>query len=158
VIVVTEEAKRMVHALARVALPEGYAPRIKTEASSGTERVVRYVEEPKGGAEPVGSVGSTPFYAKGKGRWSWLDEGSGPDCVGVEGDPMQLGKPLAAHEARPGTRVRVVADERRPDYEGMLGTVKASFGDPDYPALDVRLEGGRLELFWFHQLERAGEW
>jgi hypothetical protein len=54
--------------------------------------------------------------------------------------------------------VRVFADERRPEYEGMFGTVRASFGNPDYPALDVQLEDGRLELFWFHQLERVGEW
>jgi hypothetical protein len=70
---------------------------------------------------------------------------------------MELRNSLVAHEARPGTRVRVVEDERRPKYEGMFGTVKASFGNPDYPALDVRLDNGRLELFWFHQLEKVGE-
>lgn len=71
---------------------------------------------------------------------------------------MQSSHPLVAHEAHPGMMVRVFADERRPEYEGMFGTVRASFGNPDYPALDVQLEDGRLELFWFHQLERVGEW
>ena len=70
---------------------------------------------------------------------------------------MELRKSLVTHEASPGTRVRVVEDERRPECEGMFGTVRASFGNPDYPALDVQLENGRLELFWFHQLEKVGE-
>jgi hypothetical protein len=69
---------------------------------------------------------------------------------------MELRKSLVAREARPGTRVRVVEDTRRPGLEGMLGTVKGRFGDPEYPALDVQLEDGRLELFWFYQLEKAG--
>jgi hypothetical protein len=52
-------------------------------------------------------------------------------------------------------RVRVREDRKRPEYEGRLGTIKGSFGSPDYPALDVQLENGRLELFWYHQLEKA---
>jgi hypothetical protein len=70
---------------------------------------------------------------------------------------MELHKSLVTHEASPGTRVRVAEDGRRPEYEGMFGTVRASFGNPDYPALDVQLENGRLELFWLHQLEKVGE-
>ena len=68
---------------------------------------------------------------------------------------MQLHHSLVAYEARPGTLVRVVEDKRRPEYEGKLGTIKGTFGHSDYPALDVQLENGRLELFWFHQLEKA---
>jgi hypothetical protein len=68
---------------------------------------------------------------------------------------MQLHHSLVAHEARPGTLVRVVEDKRRPEYEGKLGTIKGAFGHSDHPALDVQLENGRLELFWFHQLEKA---
>jgi hypothetical protein len=37
----------------------------------------------------------------------------------------------------------------------MLGTVEHRWGHPDHPALDVRLEDGRLVLFWFHELEKA---
>ena len=68
---------------------------------------------------------------------------------------MQLNHSLVAHEARPGMAVRVIEDKRRPEYEGKLGTIKGTFGYSDYPALDVHLENGRLELFWFHQLEKA---
>lgn len=68
---------------------------------------------------------------------------------------MQLKDSLVAHEARPGMLVRVVEDRRRPEYEGILGTIKGSFGHPDYPALDVQLENGRMELFWYHQLEKV---
>jgi hypothetical protein len=70
---------------------------------------------------------------------------------------MELRKSLVAREARSGTRVRVVEDTRRPEFAGMVGTVKGSFGDPKYPALDVQLEDGRLQLFWFYQLEKVGE-
>jgi hypothetical protein len=59
------------------------------------------------------------------------------------------------HEAHPGMLVRVIEDRRRPEYVGKLGIIRGSFGSPDYPALDVQLENGRLELFWFHQLEKA---
>jgi hypothetical protein len=31
------------------------------------------------------------------------------------------------------------------------------WGHPDYPAVDVRLEDGSLELFWFHELDDAEE-
>ena len=60
---------------------------------------------------------------------------------------MELRKSLVAKETRLGMRVRVAEDARRPGFEGMFGTVKGSFGDPEYPALDVQLENGRLELF-----------
>jgi hypothetical protein len=37
----------------------------------------------------------------------------------------------------------------------MLGTVEHRWGHPDHPALDVRLEDGRLVLFWFHELDEV---
>jgi hypothetical protein len=64
---------------------------------------------------------------------------------------------MQSHEARPGIAVRVHNSYRKPEFEGMLGIIKNCFGDSEYPALDVQLEDGRLELFWFHQLERAEE-
>jgi hypothetical protein len=51
--------------------------------------------------------------------------------------------------------VRVIEDSRRPAYEGKVGIIKDTFGNADYPALDVQLENGRMELFWYHQLEKA---
>jgi hypothetical protein len=68
---------------------------------------------------------------------------------------MQFGHSLVRHEAHPGMLVRVIEDRRRPEYVGKLGIIRGSFGSPDYPALDVQLENGRLELFWFHQLDKA---
>jgi hypothetical protein len=64
---------------------------------------------------------------------------------------------MQAHEARPGTAVRVHKSVRKPDFRGMTGTIKGCYGDADYPALDVQLEDGRLELFWFYQLEKLEE-
>jgi hypothetical protein len=37
----------------------------------------------------------------------------------------------------------------------MTGTVETCFGHPDFVALDVRLDDGRVRLFWHHQLEKA---
>jgi hypothetical protein len=62
---------------------------------------------------------------------------------------------VQSHEARPGTVVRVKEGYRKPDLAGISGTIQQCWGSPDYLALDVRLEDGRSELFWFHQLDTA---
>jgi hypothetical protein len=62
---------------------------------------------------------------------------------------------LESHEALPGTAVRVRHETRRTEFGGMRGIIEQSFGSAEHPALDVRLENGRLELFWFYQLDRA---
>ena len=64
---------------------------------------------------------------------------------------------LESRDVRPGIVVRVQRSYRKPEFEGMLGTIKNCFGNPEYPALDVQLEDGRLELFSFHQLEKVEE-
>ena len=64
---------------------------------------------------------------------------------------------MESHEALIGGRVRVLETARRPELRGMLGTIEHRFGHPEYVALDVRLDSGRLELFWFHGLESAEE-
>jgi hypothetical protein len=64
---------------------------------------------------------------------------------------------LQSHEVLIGARVRVLETDRRPDLRGMLGTIEHQYGHPEYQALDVRLDDGRLELFWAHGLERAEE-
>ena len=64
---------------------------------------------------------------------------------------------LISHEALPGVRVRVSQDERRPELRGMVGTVQTRFGHADHAALDVVLDNGQLELFWYHQLEKADQ-
>jgi hypothetical protein len=62
---------------------------------------------------------------------------------------------MQPQEARPGTAVRVKQGHRRPELEGMSGIIEHRWGSPEYLALDVRLEDGRSELFWFHQLDTA---
>lgn len=59
------------------------------------------------------------------------------------------------YEALVGITVRVKKAHWNPGFAGMRGTIERRFGDPEYPAFDVRLEDGGLELFWFHQLDRA---
>jgi hypothetical protein len=64
---------------------------------------------------------------------------------------------LQSHEALIGARVKVLETDRRAELRGMFGTIEHHFGHPEYLALDVRLDDGRLELFWAHGLESAEE-
>jgi hypothetical protein len=60
---------------------------------------------------------------------------------------------LDSDEVQSGMLVRVREDRRRPELEGMVGIVRKSYGAPEYLAIDVELEDGQLELFWFYQLD-----
>ena len=62
---------------------------------------------------------------------------------------------MQTQQARPGTMVRVREAYRKSELAGMRGIIKQRWGSPNYVALDVRLENGRSELFWIHQLEKA---
>jgi hypothetical protein len=64
---------------------------------------------------------------------------------------------LESNEVHPGLMVRVREGYRKREFDGMLGTVKQTFGNPDYVAVDVQLDNGRLELFWHHQLDKLDE-
>ncbi len=64
---------------------------------------------------------------------------------------------MESNEVHPGVIVRVRKGYRKSEYDGMLGIVKGTFGHPDYAAVDVQLEDGRLELFWHHQLDKLDE-
>jgi hypothetical protein len=61
---------------------------------------------------------------------------------------------LKSYEARTGTSVRVLDGGRRTG-KGRVGTVEATYGHPDYLAMDVRFEDGSVELFWHHELKRT---
>ena len=63
--------------------------------------------------------------------------------------------PLRSYEARLGMAVRVKDAHWKSGYNGMSGTVEHVWGNADYPALDVRFGDGRLELFWFHELDEV---
>jgi hypothetical protein len=39
----------------------------------------------------------------------------------------------------------------------MVGTVERRWGNAEHLGLDVRLEDGSLELFWFYELDKASE-
>lgn len=60
---------------------------------------------------------------------------------------------MELQEARTGAVVRVKEGYRKRDLVGMRGAVQRCWGHPDYAAVDVLLEDGRMELLWFHQLE-----
>ncbi len=64
---------------------------------------------------------------------------------------------MESHEALIGARVKVLETDRRAELRGMFGTIEQRFGQPEYLALDVRLDDGRLELFWADKLESAEE-
>jgi hypothetical protein len=42
---------------------------------------------------------------------------------------------------------------RRSEWRGLTGTIIGKWGNPEYLALDVQLEDGRMQLFWHHELE-----
>jgi hypothetical protein len=89
------------------------------------------------------------MYSAGREATMWTRPvGFIPDTIGGYG-----GIPLESHEACPGVMVRVREGYRKSEFDGMLGTVKRTFGHPDYAAVDVELEDGRLKLFWHHQLD-----
>lgn len=64
---------------------------------------------------------------------------------------------METREASTGTMVRVKEGYRKPDLVGMRGTVQKCWGHPDYAAVDVLLEDGRMELLWFHELDVVRE-
>ena len=65
---------------------------------------------------------------------------------------------MRSYEASPGMVVRVKEGHWKADFVGIRGTVEHKWGHPQHPALDVRLEDGRSELFWFYELDTVEEW
>ena len=64
---------------------------------------------------------------------------------------------LESQEARTGAVVRVKEGYRKTDLVGLHGTVQKRWGHPDYAAVDVVLEDGRMKLLWFHELDVVRE-
>jgi hypothetical protein len=60
---------------------------------------------------------------------------------------------MRSEQARIGARVRVSESGLRSEWRGLTGTISAKWGNPDYLALDVRMQDGRMQLFWHHELE-----
>jgi hypothetical protein len=64
---------------------------------------------------------------------------------------------MRPEEAQIGKRVRVRKDHRKADLQDREGTIAHRWGNPDYPALEVLLDEGDWQLFWFHELEEVDE-
>ena len=60
---------------------------------------------------------------------------------------------MRSEEARIGTRVGVSESGRRSEWRGLTGTISGKWGNPEYLALGVLLDEGRMQLFWHHELE-----
>jgi hypothetical protein len=54
---------------------------------------------------------------------------------------------MRSEEARIGARVRVSESGRSPEWRGLTGTISGKWGNPEYLALDVQLDEGRMQLF-----------
>jgi hypothetical protein len=73
---------------------------------------------------------------------------------GREGGSRMFIRP---EEARIGKRVKVREDLRTTVLCGREGIIARRWGNPGYPALDVLLDGGVWQLFWYHELEPLEE-
>jgi hypothetical protein len=64
---------------------------------------------------------------------------------------------MRSEEAQIGKQVRVRADHRSLTLRGLVGTIEKRWGNPDYVALDVMLDDGDSQLFWYYELEEIAE-
>ena len=64
---------------------------------------------------------------------------------------------MRSEEARVGKRVRVRKDRRTASLRDREGTIVKRWGDPSYTALDVLLDDGTTQLFWYYELEQVDE-
>ena len=64
---------------------------------------------------------------------------------------------MKSEEARVGKRVRVREDHRKANLRGLKGTIVERWGNPNHAALDVWLDEGGWELFWYYELEEVHE-
>jgi hypothetical protein len=64
---------------------------------------------------------------------------------------------MLSEEARIGKRVRIRQDHRSVPLRELAGTIEKRWGNPDYVALDVMLDDGDSQLFWYYELEEIAE-
>jgi hypothetical protein len=64
---------------------------------------------------------------------------------------------MRSEEALIGKRVKVRNGHRKATLRGRKGTIAHRWGHPDYPALDVLLDNGDWQLFWYYELELVDE-
>ena len=64
---------------------------------------------------------------------------------------------MKSEEAQVGRRVKVREDHRTASLRGRGGTIVKRWGNPCYAALDVLLDKGHCQLFWYHELKEVDE-
>jgi hypothetical protein len=74
-----------------------------------------------------------------------LAEGRGPEIL------------MRSEEAQIGKQVRVRTSSRTGNARAQESTIAKRWGNPAYSALDVLLDDGDWQLFWFHELEEVDE-
>ena len=60
---------------------------------------------------------------------------------------------MSPEQVRPGIRVRVIEHHMVEQRRHLVGTVVAHYGEEDYMAVDVHLDGDQYRLFWSSDLE-----
>lgn len=97
--------------------------------------------------------------------WQWRAERPGPapsePALPRKSPPERAsvhedGSVVASEGTLVGARVRVCDDHRSADLRGREGTIEAAWGPQSHAAMDVLLDNGFSQLFWFHELRHAG--
>ncbi len=100
-IIVSEDAKRIVHAVARAALPEGQSLRLERTTNNGgtKEKVVMLIEEATEGDEAVEHEGEPLLYVSRKVSAAY--DGCVVDLEQTpKGAVLSIGPPLAGRNSR----------------------------------------------------------
>jgi hypothetical protein len=82
---------------------------------------------------------------------------SGEPVLGLAEGSKERTIRMRSEEAHVGKRVRVRDDHRKVGLRGREGTIVERWGNPSYAALDVMLDEGDWQLFWYHELEEIEE-
>jgi hypothetical protein len=64
---------------------------------------------------------------------------------------------MKSEEAQLGKRVKLRKGHRTANLRAQEGTIAKIWGNPAYTALDVLLDDGDWQLFWYHELEEVDE-
>jgi hypothetical protein len=64
---------------------------------------------------------------------------------------------MRSEEAQIGKRVRVRMDHRTVNLRGQAGVIVKKWGTPSYAALDVLLDEGDWQLFWYYELDEVDQ-
>lgn len=88
---------------------------------------------------------------------AFAGKGSGAPASGPTEGSKGRATPMKSEDAIVGKRVRVREDHRKANLRGRRGTIVERWGNPSHAALDVLLDEGEWQLFWYHELEELDE-